>query len=46
MFEDDAVMVFTSIQGFEMRQVCMKCYHVRYIPKSTITKETNCDVEK
>lgn len=30
MFEDGAVMMFTSMQGEEMRQGCLKCGKVRY----------------
>ena len=38
MFEDGAVIMFTSMQGEEMRQFCSKCGEVRYIPKETKTE--------
>ena len=33
MFEDETVMIITSIYGDEMRQFCSKCHNVRFVPK-------------
>ena len=43
MFEDGCVVMFTSMQGEEMRQYCSKCDKVRYVPKDTFHSSSSTE---
>lgn len=45
MFEDDAVMMITSMNGEEMRQGCMKCGQIQYIPKKASQNNDKVKIE-